>query len=121
MATDELSRVFSALADPTRRDILARLGQGDATVSDLAEPYAISLPAISRHLKVLEGAGLITRGRRAQWRTSSLRAEPLHLATTWLAHLTRVWDDRFDRLDAHLATLMQRTDTADDGGDETHR
>src|SRR4029079_18256141 len=75
--TDQLSKVFSALADPTRREILTRLGDGDATVTELAEPFPISLPAISRHLKVLEGAGLIARGRQAQWRTSSLRAAPL--------------------------------------------
>ena len=110
MATDQLSRVFSALTDPTRRDILSRLGQGDATVTELAEPFEISLPAISRHLKVLEGAGLITRDRRAQWRSSRLRAEPLKEATTWMEHLTHLWDDRFDRLDAHLATLMQSPD-----------
>ena len=121
MATDQLSRVFSALADPTRRDILSRLGQGDATVTELAEPFAISLPAISRHLKVLEGAGLITRDRQAQWRSSSLRAEPLKEATTWMEHLTRLWDDRFDRLDAHLAALQATdpptTDEPDDEGD----
>lgn len=118
MATDQLSRVFSALADPTRRDILARLGGGDATVSDLAEPYAISLPAVSRHLKVLESAGLITRGRRAQWRTNALRAEPLREATTWMEHLTSLWDERFDRLDAHLAGLMLRTDDEDTEGND---
>lgn len=105
MATDPLSKVFSALADPTRRDILARLGKGDATVTELAEPFTISLPAISRHLKVLEGAGLISRDRQAQWRTSSLRAEPLKEATTWMEHLSHLWDERFDRLDAHLKTL----------------
>ena len=116
MATDQLSRVFSALADPTRRDILSRLGQGDATVTELAEPFEISLPAISRHLKVLEGAGLITRDRRAQWRSSSLRAEPLKEATTWMEHLTHLWDERFDRLDAHLAALMH--DDAHDEGED---
>lgn len=107
MATDQLSKVFSALADPTRRDILARLGEGDATVTQLAEPFTISLPAISRHLKVLEGAGLIARDRQAQWRTSSLRAEPLKEATTWMEHLSHLWDERFDRLDAHLAAMKQ--------------
>ena len=114
VATDRLSRVFSALADPTRRDILARLGQGDATVTELAEPHPISLPAISRHLKVLEGAGLIVRDKRAQWRTSSLRAAPLKDATTWMEHLTHLWDDRFDRLDKHLAALMEQTDDDDE-------
>ena len=107
MATDQLSRVFSALADPTRRDILTRLGQGDATVTELADPFPISLPAISRHLKVLEGAGLIARDRQAQWRTSSLRAEPLKEATTWMEHLSHLWDERFDRLDAHLTSMKQ--------------
>lgn len=107
MASDQLSKVFSALADPTRRDILARLGEGDATVTELAEPFAISLPAISRHLKVLEGAGLIARDRQAQWRTSSLRAEPLKEATTWMEHLSHLWEERFDRLDAHLAAMKQ--------------
>lgn len=107
MATDQLSKVFSALADPTRRDILARLGEGDATVTELAEPFPISLPAISRHLKVLEGAGLIARDRQAQWRTSSLRAEPLKEATTWMEHLSHLWDERLDRLDAHLASMKQ--------------
>lgn len=108
MATDQLSKVFSALADPTRRDILSRLGEGDATVSELAAPFAISLPAISRHLKVLETAGLIARNRRAQWRSSTLQAEPLKDATTWMELLTRRWDGRFDRLDAHLEA-MKRT------------
>ena len=116
MATDQLSRVFSALADPTRRDILARLAEGDATVTELAEPFPISLPAISRHLKVLEGAGLIARDRQAQWRTSSLRAEPLKEATTWMEHLSHLWDERFDRLDAHLESMkqaLQDTETTD--------
>ena len=107
MATDQLSRVFSALADPTRRDILARLGEGDANVTEIAAPFPISLPAISRHLKVLEGAGLITRDRQAQWRTNSLRTEPLEEATTWMQHLSHLWDDRFGRLDAHLASVKQ--------------
>ena len=110
MATDRLSTIFAALADPTRRAILVRLAEGDATVSELAEPFAISLPAISRHLKVLEGAGLIARDRRAQWRTSSLRAAPLKEATTWIEHLGDLWDERLDRLDTHLARLTGQTD-----------
>lgn len=114
MATDQLSKVFSALADPTRRDILARLGEGDATVTELAEPFPISLPAISRHLKVLEGAGLIARDRQAQWRTSSLRAEPLKEATTWMEHLSHLWDERFDRLDDHLAAMKQSLQNTQD-------
>jgi len=111
MATDQLSKVFSALADPTRRDILTRLGQGDATVTELADPFPISLPAISRHLKVLETAGLISRDKRAQWRTNSLEAAPLKEATTWMEHLSHLWDDRFDRLDAHLAAMKALRDT----------
>lgn len=108
MATDQLSRVFSALSDPTRRDILLRLGDGKASVTELAEPFPISLPAVSRHLKVLEHAGLISRDRQAQWRTSSLRAEPLKEAVTWMEHLSHLWDERFDRLDAHLAAMKRQ-------------
>lgn len=121
MATDQLSTIFSALADPTRREILSRLGDGDATVGDLAEPFPISLPAISRHLKVLENAGLITRDRQAQWRTSSLRAEPLKEATTWMEHLSHLWDERFVRLDAHLEamkTLQDNDESHDKGADD---
>ncbi|MGZ5410079.1 MAG: ArsR/SmtB family transcription factor, partial [Aeromicrobium sp.] len=106
--TDQLSKVFSALSDPTRRDILVRLGEGVATVTELAEPFPISLPAVSRHLKVLEQAGLISRDRQAQWRTSTLRAEPLKEATTWMDHLSRLWDERFDRLDAHLEVMKKQ-------------
>lgn len=112
MATDELSRVFSALADPTRRAILLRLGQGQATVSELAEPFPISLPAISRHLKVLEQAGLISRDRRAQWRTSAPRADRLREATDWMQHLGRLWDERFDRLDAYLDAVKAERATS---------
>ena len=107
-ATDNLSLVFSALADPTRRAILTRLSEGEATVNELAEPFAISLPAISRHLKVLEHAGLITRSRQAQWRTNTLRAEPIQDATNWMEALTKVWGDRFDRLDAHLDFMKRQ-------------
>ena len=118
LAPEELDRVFSALADSTRRDILARLGDGDATVSELAEPFPISLPAISRHLKVLERAGLITRDRQAQWRSSSLVAAPLKEATTWMEHLTQLWDARFDRLDAHLEVIKRRQHDTDSTSDE---
>ena len=114
MPTDQLSKVFSALADPTRRDILSRLSEGDATVTELADPFPISLPAISRHLKVLEGAGLISRDRQAQWRTNRLRAEPLKEATSWMEHLSHLWDERFARLDAHLASLKALPDTDPD-------
>jgi DNA-binding transcriptional ArsR family regulator len=105
---DRLSRVFSALADPTRRAILARLADGDATVTELAEPFPISLPAVSRHLKVLEAAGLIARSREAQWRPSSLRPEPLREATEWMERYRRFWDVNFDRLDAHLKKIQQQ-------------
>ena len=100
--TDSLSTTFAALADPTRRAILERLSQGEASVGELAEPFPISLPAVSRHLKVLENAGLIVRDRSAQWRPSVLRAEPLREATDWLEHYRVIWEGRMDALDAHL-------------------
>lgn len=102
MPTDQLDRTFAALADPTRRSILARLAEGEATVSELAEPFTISLPAISRHLKVLERAGLIIRNREAQWRPSRLDAAALDEAAEWIGARKRVWEARMDRLDAHL-------------------
>jgi DNA-binding transcriptional ArsR family regulator len=102
---DQLSSVFGALADPTRRAILARLADGDRTVFELTAPFSVSQPAISRHLKVLEGAGLISRSRRATARLSHLEAEPLRDATEWLARYKAFWDERFDQLDALLATL----------------
>ena len=100
--TDQLDRTFAALADPIRRSILARLAEGDATVNELATPFEVSLPAISRHLKVLERAGLIVRGREAQWRPSRLAPAPLVDARGWLEARTRTWERRMDRLDAHL-------------------
>jgi DNA-binding transcriptional ArsR family regulator len=106
---DELSETFAALADPTRRAILGRLAEGEATVNELAEPFAMSLPAISRHLKVLERAGLIVRGREAQWRPSRLRAEPLDEAMEWMQTRKRTWEDRMDRLDAHLRSKGDST------------
>jgi DNA-binding transcriptional ArsR family regulator len=102
MPADQLDQTFAALADPIRRSILARLAEGEATVSELATPFAVSLPAISRHLKVLERAGLIVRGREAQWRPSRLAPEPLVEARSWLDARTRTWERRLDRLDAHL-------------------
>jgi DNA-binding transcriptional ArsR family regulator len=102
MLVDQLSLTFGALADPTRRAILTRLADGDATVNELAEPFAISLPAISRHLKVLERAGLIQRGREAQWRPSRLDVEPLDEAVAWMQSRKRTWEERMNRLDAHL-------------------
>lgn len=106
MANDRLSIIFAALADPTRRAILARLADGDATVTELAEPFDISLPAISRHLKVLEKAELISRSRSAQWRTSSLEAAPLREATDWMDRYRQFWDVNFTRLDAHLKRIQ---------------
>ncbi len=114
MATDRLSVIFAALADPTRRAILARLAEGDATVSELAEPFSISLPAISRHLKVLERAGLISRSRTAQWRSSSLNAEPLQEATAWMERYRQFWDANFERLDAHLRRIQQAQSASTD-------
>jgi DNA-binding transcriptional ArsR family regulator len=108
VATDRLSVIFAALADPTRRAILARLTEGDATVTELAEPFDISLPAISRHLKVLEAAGLISRSRSAQWRMSSLEVAPLQEATEWMEPYRRFWDTNLDRLDAHLKAIQQQ-------------
>src|SRR5919197_3214828 len=100
MAVDQLSAVFGALADPTRRAILTRLTRGDATVAELAAPFRVSQPAISRHLKVLEQAGLISRRRRATARLSRLEAEPLRQATAWLAGYRACWEESYDRLDA---------------------
>jgi len=111
---DQLSTVFGALADPTRRAILARLADGDLAVRDLAAPFPVSQPAISRHLKVLEGAGLISRSRRATARLSHLEAEPLRDATTWLARYQAYWDERYDQLDELLATLQRRDAAATD-------
>ncbi|WP_144126790.1 ArsR/SmtB family transcription factor [Catellatospora sichuanensis] len=103
---DRLSLVFAALADPTRRAILARLADGDATVNQLAEPFPISLQAVSKHLKVLEQAGLITRGRDAQWRPCRLEAAPLRDISAWAEQYRRFWDERYDRLDDYLRTLQ---------------
>ena len=102
MAVDELTRTFAALADPTRRAILARLALGEATVNELAEPFPISTQAVSKHLKVLEGAGLITRGRSAQLRPSRLQGAPLERAAGWLEDYRRFWQASFDRLDERL-------------------
>jgi DNA-binding transcriptional ArsR family regulator len=104
MPADPLDLTFAALADPTRRSILTRLAEGEATVNELAEPIAVSLPAISRHLKVLERAGLIARSREAQWRPSRMQADPLDEAVEWMQSRKRTWAARMDRLDAHLKT-----------------
>lgn len=107
---DPLSLTLSALADPTRRAILARLSQGEATVNQLAEPFSISLPAVSRHLKVLETAGLISRGREAQWRPCKLEAEPLRQVDGWLQRYRRFWGGSFDKMDAYLAEITKGKD-----------
>jgi DNA-binding transcriptional ArsR family regulator len=106
---DHLSETFSALADPTRRAILARLASGVTSVRKLAEPFDISGPAISRHLKVLERAKLITRSRNAQWRPCRLRAKPLEQAVNWLEHYRRFWEESFDRLDDYLKQLQTKS------------
>jgi len=110
VASDPLSVVFAALADPTRRAILARLAEGPATVNEIAEPFTVTLPAISKHLKVLERAGLISRGREAQWRPCTLEAEPLRVAAEWMSRYWVFWEHRFDRLDAHLRALTEAPD-----------
>lgn len=109
---DQLSSVFGALADPTRRAILARLAEGDLPVRDIASPFPMSQPAISRHLKVLEGAGLISRSRRATERLSHLEAEPLRDATEWLARYQAYWDERYEQLDELLAALQRNRQPA---------
>ena len=108
MLQDPLSVTFSALADPTRRAILARLSRGEATVTELAAPFDLSLPAISKHLKVLERAGLIERGREAQWRPCRLQAEPLKEVESWVEQYRTHWEQRFERLDAYLRELQAR-------------
>ena len=110
MQTDPLSAKFAALADPTRRAILARLTEGEASVNDLAEPFDMSLPAVSKHLKVLEKAGLISRGREAQWRPARLEPMALKGVAEWLEHYRRYWDASFDRLDAYLKKIQKGDD-----------
>jgi DNA-binding transcriptional ArsR family regulator len=111
MTPDRLSTTFSTLADPTRRAILARLASGEATVTELAEPFDLSLPAISKHLKVLERAGLIARGRSAQWRPCRLRAAPLKEVSDWVERYRRHWEQSFDRLDEYLQQLLAQERT----------
>jgi DNA-binding transcriptional ArsR family regulator len=112
MTTDTLDRIFAALADPTRRAILRRLAAGEATVQELARPFPVSQPAISKHLKVLGRAGLIVRGRRAQWRPAELRAEPLQEVAEWLEDYRRLWEGRLDRLEAFLHETQPTEPTA---------
>src|SRR5438093_6849907 len=108
MLPDQLSTIFAALADPTRRAILARLAQGEASVKELAEPFAISPPAVTKHLKVLQRAGLITQGRQAQWRPCRLEAAPLKEVADWLEDYRRFWEASFARLDAYLIELQAK-------------
>ncbi len=112
---DDLSQVFFALADPTRRAILARLAQGEATVSELSAPFALSAPAISKHLKVLQRAGLIEQGRQAQWRPCRLKSEPLRDVADWIGRYREHWEASFDRLDDYL-TELQHTEATDEPG-----
>jgi len=112
--TDPLSQTFAALADPTRRAILARLTEGAVTVKELSEPFAMSGPAVSKHLRVLERAGLITRGRQAQWRPCELEATPLRDVAEWAENYRRFWDESYERLDEYLQRLQTKEDD-DDG------
>jgi DNA-binding transcriptional ArsR family regulator len=108
MSPDHLSTTFAALADPTRRAILARLSTGEATVTDLAEPFEMSMPAISKHLKVLERAGLVARSREAQWRPCRIEAAPLKDVAEWVEDYRRIWEQRLDRLDDYLKELQAK-------------
>ncbi len=109
MVTDQLSATFAALADPTRRAILARLTRGETSVNELAEPHDMSLPAVSKHLKVLERSGLIVRSREAQWRPCRLKAQPMKEAVDWLERYRRHWEESLDRLDEYLRELQKKT------------
>ncbi len=116
MSTDELSVTFAALADPTRRAILARLGEGQATVTELAAPFKLSLPGVSKHLKVLQRAGLITQGRQAQWRPCQLEAHRLKEVADWVERYRELWEERFDRLDEYLRQLKDEEEQGRGGG-----
>ena len=120
LASDQLSSTFAALADPTRRAILARLASGETSVTELAEPFEMSLPAISKHLKVLERAGLIARGREAQWRPCRLEAGPLKDAAKWIEFYRRFWDQSFDRLEEYLREV-QKKEKKNNGRDKHRR
>ena len=115
MSTDQLSRTFAALADPTRRAILARLSQGKLSVSELAEPFDMSLPAVSKHLRVLEQAGLIGREREAQWRRCRIDAAPLKQVANWTEHYRHLWEGRLDRLDGYLKELTGKKEAKGHG------
>src|ERR1041385_6340825 len=111
MPADRLSETFAALADPTRRAILARLALGETSVTDLAEPFEMSLPAVSKHLKVLERAGLIARGREAQWRPCRIAPQPVTEVSDWVEEYRAIWEQRLDRLDAYLSNLKEKEQT----------
>jgi len=113
MAADRLSTTFAALSDPTRRAILARLSLGETSVTELAEPFAMSLPAVTKHLKVLEKAGLIIRGREAQWRPCRLEAKPLQEAVGWIEQYRKFWEERLDRLEDYLRELQAQEQAQD--------
>jgi DNA-binding transcriptional ArsR family regulator len=113
MPADTLSATFAALADPTRRAILARLASGETSVTELAAPFEMSLTAVSKHLKVLEGAGLVARSRRAQWRPCRLDAAPLKTVSEWVDHYRRFWEQSFDRLDLYLQEMQKKERTHD--------
>jgi DNA-binding transcriptional ArsR family regulator len=119
MSPDRLSRVFAALADPTRRDILARLSAGTRSVTELAEPHDMSLPAVSKHLRVLERSGLIARTRDAQWRPCQLQAAPMKEAVDWMEQYRRFWEQSFDRLDAYLQQLQAAPKESSDADKKT--
>lgn len=108
VAADQLSSTFAALADPTRRAILARLVSGETTVTELAKPFEMTLPAVTKHLKVLQRAGLITQGRQAQWRPCRIEAAPLKTAADWISQYRQLWEERFDRLEAYLEELQAK-------------
>jgi DNA-binding transcriptional ArsR family regulator len=119
VAEDRLSTVFAALADPTRRAILARLARGEASVTELAEPFDMTLPAVSKHLKVLRRAGLIEQGREAQWRPCRLEAGPIKEVADWVEQYRQFWEERFNRLEEYLEALQQREERRDPEGGET--
>ncbi len=122
MDNDPLSVTFAALADPTRRAILARLALGEATVTELAEPFEMSLPGISKHLKVLQRAGLIEQGRQAQWRPCRLKPEPLRDIADWVGQYRRQWEESFERMDAYLRELQaKQQQRGDDDASDTNR
>ena len=114
MPTDQLSATFAALADPTRRAILSRLAEGEASVQEISRPFRMSLPAVSKHLKVLQRAGLVEQGRRAQWRPCRIRPAPLKDAAEWVEQYRALWEERFERLDDYLQELKQKAEAEEE-------